>query len=1046
MTIPPDKGSLIPRLSVTRPISVLMIALAVLAVGAIAYSRLPVSLLPGGFDPPYLWVWVSYRTSNPAEVEEQITRPMEEQLRTVRNLKEVNARSGSNGASFWLEFEKKTDMNVAYNQVYDRLERARSQMPQDQRYWRINRFSEDDEPIVYFGINLNRYLDDPYYTITEHIQRPLERIDGVAKVEVWGAYEKVIQIELDAQRAQAHGVDLYALAQNLERDNFALTSGWVMDGGRKLFVRSMGRYETIEEISKLPVKGTNVRLEHVANVSYSIPEIRWYQRLNRQPAVNVAVYKESTANTVETCDEILQVIEGDLKQNPVLRGAQYEIFFNQGRHILEAVGNLKTSGLWGALFAFWVLFFFLRHWRMTAIITLAMPLSLLATIIFLYFTGWSLNAATLMGMMISIGMVVDNAIVITESIFLARTRGLAPHEAALRGASEVALAVTMGTLTTVVVFLPLILMNDDVGFSFYMLRIGMPVIVAIVASLTVALLIIPLATKALVTPGRVRTPRLIEAGSRIYRRALTFTLDHRFDAVLVILALFLVSQFYIAGKIPKTDMTEGNINDFRLMFRLPENYTEEKARTLVETVENLLFEKAEEYDLRSVQSRYSRTFAHVQAYLHPTRDDTWWKTVVKGLGQPLGLFRNEPMSRADVIEDMKKRVPELPGVEMSTNWRWDSSSESAVTVNLYGDDTATLVKIGEDLKRHFRTLPSVLGVELDMEDGSSEVQVRLNREQARRYDLNPQRVAGTISYALRGYDLPDFHAEDHEISMRAQLAKSDRETLEQLKNLSFYSESGRDIPLTAAADFHLQKGWGEIQRLNGKTSLALKITTAQENMETLAASIDQVLAGLELPRGYSFDKGNRFRDMEESNRAQTYGIILAVVFVFLLMGVLFESFVLPFSVLVSIPFAFIGAYWMLFLTGTALDIMAGIGMIILVGVVVNNAIVLVDLINRLRQEGMPRREALIEAGQRRFRPILMTALTTICGLLPMALGNAGMVGIPYAPLGRTLIGGLMSGTALTLLLVPITYSYFDDLRVFMKMQSSRLFRRKEALS
>lgn len=267
---------------------------------------------------------------------------------------------------------------------------------------------------------------------------------------------------------------------------------------------------------------------------------------------------------------------------------------------------------------------------------------------------------------------------------------------------------------------------------------------------------------------------------------------------------------------------------------------------------------------------------------------------------------------------------------------------------------------------------------------------------------------------------------------------------EQLKSLSFYSEKGVEVPLTTAADFRIQKGWGEIMRKNGKTSLQMKTSTTQDNMEELSGQIDQVLAGLQLPRGYTVDKGSRFQDLEESNEAQKFGIILAVVFVFLLMGVLFESFVLPLCVIVSIPFAFIGAYWMLFLTGTTFDLMAGIGMIILIGIGVNNAIVLVDLINRLRKEGMSRREAILEAGQRRFRPILMTALTTIFSLLPMALGKAGMIGIPYAPLGRTLIGGMFSATVLTLLLVPITYTYFDDLRTFTWNFAARLYRKKPA--
>lgn len=1036
------RESALPKFSVRRPVSIMMIFCAILLVGALAYIKLPISLFPAGFDPPFLWVWVSYRSSNPSEVEEQIARPMEQQFRTVRHLKDVYSFSESDGAGFWLEFEKNTDMAVAYNQVYDRLERARAEMPEDQRYYYIRRFSDDDDPIVYFGVNLGPNQEDPYYLMEQCVQKPLERIEGVAKVEIWGAYQKVIQIELDAARAQAHGVNLYQLVQDLQRDNFAMSSGWVTDAGHKLTVRSIGRFNSIEEISRLPVKGANVLLGHVADITYDVPERRWYRRLNREPAVSFGVFKESNANTVACCNEVIRTIEETVKQDPRLKGAQFEIFFNQGDFIIEAIDNLKVSGLWGAFFAFWVLFFFLRHWRMTMIVVLAIPLSILGSVIFLYFYGWSLNLMTLMGLMVCVGLVVDNAIVITESIFLARTQGDPPDRGAIRGAGEVALAVTTATLTTVVVFLPLMLMNDDIGFAFYMERIGMPVVMAILSSLIIALLIIPLATKVLVKNVHLEASGSIEKLSRKYRKALGWVMDHKFDMALAGFLLLVFSMTIIASQVPKTDMAQGNINDFRMMFDVPENYTVEKCKKIVLTAEELLAQKAEEYDIRAVDAFYSRDWAQVRVYLHPSQEVIWWKVTAKAIGSTLGIWPEGPMPRQEVIDDMKERMPEIPGVEMRTSWHREASDESVVEVTLYGDDTRTLFVLANEFKRRFKALPNVTGVELDVEDGSDEIQVSVNRELAQRYQLNPAQVAGTISYALRGYDLPDFQAEDREIPMRTQLVKSERETLEQLKNLPFYADNGNAIPLAAAADFKIKKGLSEIRRHNGKTSMEVKIYTTQDKLEILEKQLNAVLASVQMPRGYSIQKGHRFQDLEESNQAQQFGIIMAVVFVFLLMGVLFESFVMPLSVIVSIPFSFIGVYWMLFITGTPMDLMAGIGLIILIGIVVNNAIVLVDLINCLRKEGYSRREAILEAGQRRFRPILMTALTTICGLMPMALGNAALIGIPYAPLGRTIIGGLISATFMTLFLVPIAYTYLDILRTFAKSFSARFVRRK----
>jgi HAE1 family hydrophobic/amphiphilic exporter-1 len=315
----------------------------------------------------------------------------------------------------------------------------------------------------------------------------------------------------------------------------------------------------------------------------------------------------------------------------------------------------------------------------------------------------------------------------------------------------------------------------------------------------------------------------------------------------------------------------------------------------------------------------------------------------------------------------------------------------------------------------------------------------LNREQATKFGVNPQAVAGTISYALRGVELPDYRTEDREVDIRVQMRKKDRETLHQLMNLRMRQSNGQEVPLANIAEISVRRGYGRITRNDGKTMLAITATTTQENAQHLYGQIDQAMDGFEMPRGYSWDKGQRFDRMRENQDTTNYGLYLAVTFVMLLMGVLFESVILPLSVIVCIPFAFFGVGWTLFLTRTPMDLMAMIGLFILVGVVVNNAIVLVDLVNQLRLQGYSRHDAIIEAGRQRFRPILMTAGTTIVGLIPMALGTSQVIGISYAPMGRTLMGGMISATILTLLVVPVAYTYFDDLREMWKQLLAIMF-------
>jgi HAE1 family hydrophobic/amphiphilic exporter-1 len=1032
--------SLLPRLSVMRPVTVTMVFVAFLVVGAIAYMQIPIKLLPSGFTPPFLGIWVNYPNSNPSEVEDKIARPLEEIVQTIRGVDLVETYSQNDGVWTWIEFDQETDMDLAYSTLRDRVERVKPELPDDVERIYLRKFTDDDEPIVFFSVTLNGNVDDPYYMAEKYIKRPLERIDGVAYVEIWGVYEKLIQIEIDHDKINAMNVDLYPVIQSLMNDNFNLSSGYVEDGGRKISVRSVAKYRNQEEIEDLRINGTGIRLGDVAKITYDIPEREFIQRINGHMAIKVGVFKESMANTVALSGEIVETIENEVALNPFFEGMEFEILFDQGNYILESINNLKSAGLWGGLFAVFILFFFLRRIRMTLIILLAIPLSLLLTVTCLYFMGWSLNVITMMGLMVSVGLVVDNSIVIVENIYRLKRKGLTLKEAAVSGASEVALAVTMATLTTVVVFLPLILINDDVGFSWYMFRIGLPVIVALVASLLVALLFIPFGVTKITSRESPKKTGFIEKIRIYYDRALKWTLNHRIDATFIAI-LLLASVSFPMNHIESSDRGEGNINDFRMMFDVPNNYSIEKADDFFHKIEDFFEENREKYSVKTIDVRFSNVWGMVRVFLEPVEDVEWHSQVSKWLRRAVGADVNEQMSRQDVIKDVKENIPQAPGVEMNIGWMRDTSEDASVTVVLYGSDTSVLAGLSREVERRLETIPEIVSVDTDLEKGQEEIRVFVERDLAEKYGIPVQVIAGTLSYALRGIDLPEYHQGEKEVGVRVQLQKEDRETLDQLKNLAFTTNRGKEIPLSALTEFEMTRGFGEIKRANGKTMLEVKANTTDDNIASLYEKIDQAMEGFSMPRGYSWDKGERFIDIQESNEAQNFAMILAITFVFLLMGVLFESFILPLSIIVSIPFSFIGVYWLLYLTNTTFEIMAGIGLIILIGVVVNNAIVLIDLVNRLRGEGYSRYDAIIEAGRHRFRPILMTALTTIFGLMPMAVGKSSLIGIPYAPLGRTMIGGLITSTFLTLFVVPLFYTYFDDLRTFWSSILVRVFSR-----
>jgi len=1033
------RPGLFPNFAIHRPVTVLMSLTALLVVGYIAFTQISVELMPEGFTPPFLGVWVPYPNANPSEVEEQIAKPIEEQTRTISGVDRVFTNSHSNGCFTHISFVQDTDMDVAYATLRDRMDRVKAEIPDDvERIWVWKR-GEDDSPVLWIALVQTGEYEDPYYIIEQHVQKPLERVDGVAKVEVWGADEKEILIMINQDKVRAYKINLYDIIGKLRQDNFAISSGHVNEGQQKIFVRSLGKFHSLEEIENLPIRGANLKLGDIADVKYDVPERRWRQLIDGKKAISIGIFKESMANTAELSDKVLDLFQNKIKKEPIMAGFEEEVLFNQGSFIKESIKNLQDAAMWGGLFAFAVLYFFLRRFRMTLIVNLAIPLSILITLTTMYFLGWTLNLITMMGLMVSVGMVVDNSIVVLENIYSKKAQGLDNKNSALWGSSEVALAVTMATMTTVVVFLPLILMNDNVGFRFFMLRIGLPVMLSLVASLFVALIFIPLAATKVVSKRKVKEPIAITKTNSLYRKTLHWTLTHRLETSIILIFL-VISMFYASSQTPGTDRMQGNINDVRLFFDLPDNLTIEDVERIFKVVEDTVRVKEELYDVRAIDCRFSHNWGRMSIFLHPPEPMQWYEAFFKNVKKSLGIYEGV-MERGEVVEDLKERLPDFPGVEIRTSWFREGGDDASLAISLFGDDTDKLADLSKEVERRLRSIEEIVSIEPDREEGSDEIRLHIKRDQAKKYGISPQMISGTVQYALRGIPLPKYQTEEKEIDVLVQLQEKDRQNLYQLKNLTFFSENGREIPLDAVADFTINKGYGSIQRENGKTTLSVKANISKETMGVVYAKVDQVMNGFEMPYGYSWSKGQRFRNMQESDDSQMFAIILAITFVFLLMGFLFESFVLPLSVIISIPFSFFGAFWLMYLTGTPIDMMSRIGFIILIGIVVNNAIVLIDLVNRLRKEGYSRYDAIMEAGKQRFRPILMTAFTTIGGLIPMAVGNTQMIGIPYAPMGRTIIGGLMTSTILSLIAVPWAYVLFDDLRnYFMKITAMYLWK------
>ena len=1031
-------NSLLPSLSVNRPITVSMILLSMLVVGAIATRMIPIALFPDGLEDPQLYIGVSYRNSNPSDTEEQVTRPIEDALGTVPHIRRIYSNTQSSYVNVRIQFHKGTDLAEAYANVSDRMERVMTEMPDQVERINVFKHSTNDIPVIWAAMSYSEQEMDVDFLADRYVLPAFQRINGVGNVQLKGIRGREVRVVIDHDRLAAHKIGVAELGVTLNDQNFNLSAGKVVQGGSERFVRSVGRLQTLKEFESILVDAdTGVSLRDIATVEFS-PQNDWNVfSLERDKSYGISFSRSSGANVVEVCQAVESAMQ-ELESNPQFGDLRFHIFWNQGDHVTESINNLKQSGMWGGLFSIIVLFLFLRSLRMTLTITLAIPLSLLCSVIILYFQGWSLNIATMMGLLLSIGLVVDNAIVIVENIQIKRAQGSTPNDAALNGASEMGLAITLATLTTIVVFLPLILMGDSSETQFWLLRIGVPVMTSLVASLVIALLLIPLATKVL--SGKGRGQKRDFGNSRIsalYIKALRWSLNNRSYVSIGLIAILAIS-FAVPFKNIDQNAASGALQNIMLRYDFPGGQSLDEINTYLSSVYDYIESKREAYNYKTYSNYYTAGFANLEIHLN-NETKPWYETAYAGLAQSLGLAKKPHLDRQEIIDDLKENIASAPGARLRFNWK-DEDPNKSYNIALFGDDTDTLRLLSKEVERRLRSIEGLIAVETEEDMNRQELNLTLDREKALRFGIDPGMISSAISYAVRGNEVGYFYEPSgRQLRIRIWLEEEDRDSMDELRKINFDGIDGSQVPLESLVRVSYDESSRAIQRQDRKTVLRVKGIATKDDSKDLFKQTDAVMEDFEMPRGYRWDKGGQYQQMQESNQTFTFTLIMIVVFVILLMGAMFESFILPFSVFLTMPLAAIGVVWTLYLTGTPFNIMASIGIIILLGVVVNNGIVLIDLVTRLRAEGLPRFEALIEAGKRRFRPIWMTSLTTIFGMIPMSLGDTKMMQMSYSPLGRAIMGGMLTATFLTLLIVPLFYTLFDDLRIYVSSQIRSVF-------
>lgn len=1037
------------NISVDRPVAVIMAVLALLLIGVVSLSGLHLDLMPE-MDLPVAVVVTTYEGSAPQEVETLISKPLEEALGTVGNISSISSMSSMGSSIVIAEFEMDTDMDFAALEMREKIDMIRGYLPEGAGDPMVLKIDLNMMPVLLLGISGDRPVDE-LKTIAEDVIKPrLERLDGVASVEVTGGLTREIQVIVEPEKLAAHGLSMSSVVQALQAQNINLSAGRTTRGGQEMALRVIGEYSDVAQIAGTSLTtpaGANIRLDDVARVEDGFKDTAGFSRMGERDSIALSVQKQSGSNTVSVVRDARRALENLKAQLP----EDVAIFtvMDQAEYIEFAINNVVSNLVLGGILAALVLFVFLRSLRSTLVIALAMPISIITTFILIYFGGLNLNMMTLGGLALGIGMMVDSSIVVLENIFRHREKGLDRISAAKTGTAEVANAITASVLTNIAVFFPIIFVKGIVAELFTSL--ALTVSFALLSSLLMSLTLVPMFSSRLLavegvngnSPQEPRTKGLVqrlvfvtgkwlEKIEDLYRRLLRWCLSRRAVTVGLVMAMLAGSLALVpaigAEFIPYMD--QGMII---VDIELPRGSRLEETDKVVSQVEQA-FSRYED-DIELIYSSIGSSSTDVMGSLGGGSSNRG------GLYVTLLPLEERDHSTQEVIEGVRQQISAIPGAEISV-----SASDigvgmgmfsTPVEITLKGDDLDQLKMLSAEIADLVRGIPGTREVTTSLEEGQSEIQLVVNRDKAGAYGLSAAQIAAAARTAVEGQVATRFRTGSDEIDVRVRLSEGGSKELSEIENMLVASPLGLMVPLGEVAEIRELQAPSTIQRNDQMRVVSI---TAQLEGRTLAEVMLEAQKTIEeqivLPPGYTVDYGGQFELMSESFDDLFVALLMAIVLVYMVLAAQYESLLHPFVIMFTLPVTVIGVILALVLTGSTFNIVTFIGIIMLVGIVVNNAIVLVDYINQLRRRGMEREEAILTAGPIRLRPILMTSLTTILAMVPMAV-SAGEGAELQASMAVAVIGGLTSSTFLTLFFVPVIYSLFDDLSGFRRRRRNR---------
>jgi len=1021
----------LPEFSVKRRVTASMMAMILVVIGVLSFTRLGLDFFPD-IEYPTVSIVTTYPGASSEEVENTLTKPLEQVISSVNRVKKVGSSSLEGVSSISVEFEWGTNLDFAAQDIRDQIGIYKQLLPEEASDPLVVKFNLGQMPVVFYGIMGQRPIFELKKLIEDEVTHRLERLDGVAAAAVFATETREILVDVDKTALEAQKLSLDAILMALRMENVNQPAGNIVERHSDFLVRTLGEFGDLEDIGSVVVgvsaAGRPIHLRDVARVRDTVKESRYTARIQGRQGVFLIVTKRSGANTAIAGRQVARELAVIMKTLP--EDVVFNKVMDQAEMIERVTSRTVRDAIFGGLLAIGLIFLFLRNWRPTFIISLAIPLSIVTTFIAFNLAGYTLNLLTLGGLALGIGMLVDNAIVVIENMYRHLEGGAPPDQAAIVGASEVGMAITASTLTTIAVFFPMIFARGITG----KLTQGLSLAVAfsLISSLFVALTVVPLFASLLFKKrGRnalshKRSEPKFDAAKAFYRRLLETALRRRGRVLAAVLGLFVLSLaviFFLAGTefMPSMDR-----NMILMKVKLPVGTSLEETDRVVSQVENIMRKRPE----------VSMVMAQAGSQAEDNPGDSSSAMNPQGPHEGMlwvGLKNKEERSLTDneLLEAVRKELPRLKDVvfESMDMSQFMSGSTAPVDIKLYGRDLAVLKKSADRIFESIRDVDGLRDLTHSLAEGKPEYRILVDRERASRLGLSVGQIAGTVQTATKGRVATRLRQSGEEIDIRVRFQAKDRETMDDIRSLPLMTPMGQPVLLTQVADIRRGTGPIQITRENQMRRISVTANIAGRDLGSVVRDIQKRLGRVqrELPPGYFLEFGGEFKEMQEAFLIIAGAFALATLLVYMVMASQFESFAHPFVIMFTIPLAAIGIAAGLLISGKPVSLAILIGVVILAGIAVNNGIVMIDYINQLRRKGMDPREAIVEGSVTRLRPVLITALTTILGMMPMAFSTSAGAEL-RSPLAVAVAGGLTATTLLTLFIVPIVYSLVNKVR------------------